>query len=369
MKQWHEELPFDFSDPCIRNHFSENSIFFDIETTGFSPSRTFVYLIGCAVRRGNRLIVDQFFAETPEEEPQIIRAFLGLLCCYDTILTFNGIGFDIPYLKGRCKALGISEHLSAFAFVDIFKAVSRLKFLLKLPNYKQKTIEEFLRIGRNDLFHGGELIDVYKGYVASPSDHALFLLKQHNYEDVIDMPKLLTVMSYQNLFDGGFTVDNIKAHQYTSCDGTKDKKELLISLKNDIPVPQKASCGYEDWYLITQGDRTQIRVGLYDGELKFFFEDYKDYCYLPGEDISVHKSVASYVDPAHRKKATAGSCYTKKHAIFLPQYEEITGPAFRQNKKDKKSYFELSDEFVSSEALLHRYASHILKVLCSRRNK
>lgn len=365
MKQWHEELPFDFSNPAIQNNFTENSIFFDIETTGFSSSYTSVYLIGCAARNGKHLIVDQFFAETPKEESQVIQAFLRLLAHYDTILTFNGIGFDIPYLKGRCKALGIAENLSSFSYIDIFKAVSRLKFLLKLPNYKQKTIESFLGIGRNDTFHGGELIDIYKEYAASPSEHALFLLKQHNYEDVTDMPLLLTVMSYQNLFDGGFMVEDIKAHQYASYDGNGDKKELLITLKNDLSVPQKASCGFEDFYLVTQDDKSQLRVGLYDGELKFFFDDYKDYCYLPGEDISVHKSVASYVDPAHRKKATAGSCYTKKHAIFLPQYEDIKGPAFRQNKKDKKSYFELTADFASSEDLLHRYAAHILKVLCS----
>ena len=35
MITWHEELTFDFSDPVSNEVFTENCIFFDIETTGF----------------------------------------------------------------------------------------------------------------------------------------------------------------------------------------------------------------------------------------------------------------------------------------------------------------------------------------------
>lgn len=63
MITWHEELTFDFSDPVSNEVFTENCIFFDIETTGFSPARTDLYLIGCATRRGSLLCIDQFFSE------------------------------------------------------------------------------------------------------------------------------------------------------------------------------------------------------------------------------------------------------------------------------------------------------------------
>ena len=54
MITWHEELTFDFSDPVSNEVFTENCIFFDIETTGFSPARTDLYLIGCATRQIGR---------------------------------------------------------------------------------------------------------------------------------------------------------------------------------------------------------------------------------------------------------------------------------------------------------------------------
>ena len=43
--------------------FDEDSIFFDIETTGFSPASSNIYLIGCLRKVGETLIIDQFFAE------------------------------------------------------------------------------------------------------------------------------------------------------------------------------------------------------------------------------------------------------------------------------------------------------------------
>lgn len=60
MKHWHEEMPFTADNSLAELIFTENSLFFDIETTGFSAARTSLYLIGCAARKENLLIVDQF---------------------------------------------------------------------------------------------------------------------------------------------------------------------------------------------------------------------------------------------------------------------------------------------------------------------
>ena len=41
-------------------------------------------------------------------------------------------------------------YVKEYHYLDIFKCVSELKFLLKLPNYKQKTIESFGRQNQKD---------------------------------------------------------------------------------------------------------------------------------------------------------------------------------------------------------------------------
>ena len=206
MITWHEELTFDFSDPVSNEVFTENCIFFDIETTGFSPARTDLYLIGCATRRGSLLCIDQFFSENAADQKNVLSAFLELLSGYDTILTFNGIGFDIPYLKAKCKTLHLSDPFDAHSYIDLYKEVSRFKFLFALTSYKQKSIELFLGIDRIDAYSGGELIEVYKEYVRHPAKDSLALLKQHNYEDVLYMPKLLPVLSYPKLWEQAFSL-------------------------------------------------------------------------------------------------------------------------------------------------------------------
>lgn len=366
MITWHEELLFDFTTPIINRYFTEDTFFFDIETTGFSPERTSLYLIGCAARREDKLILDQFFAESPEEEAAVLSAFMGQLAHYQTVITFNGLGFDVPYLKAKCSQYGLTDSFDEHSHLDLFKEVSHLKFLLKLPNYKQKTVESFLGIGREDVFHGGELISVYQEYVKNPSDEALSLLRLHNYEDVLDMPKLLSVLSYRDVLFGHFSIAHVEGNEYLTSDHTS-AKELFINLKLDDTLPNRVSCGCDDFYISAAKDSLCLRIRLFEGELRYFFPNYSDYSYLPDEDIAVHKSVSSYVDKEHRKKATADTCYIKKQAIYLPQYERVCEPAFQENRKDKKSYFELTEDFIKSEKLLREYILHIFKYLSVRR--
>lgn len=219
MKHWHEEMPFTADDSLAELIFTENSLFFDIETTGFSAARTSLYLIGAAARKENLLIVDQFFAETPADESDVLHAFLDYLQNFDTIITFNGIGFDIPYLTNKCQKYKIPEPFSAYEYVDIYKMISGFRFLFALPNLKQKTVEQFIGLEREDAYNGGELIDVYKACQKNPDKKLISLLKQHNYEDVIDMPKLLSVLSYVKLFEGAFNVTSVCANESVSYDG------------------------------------------------------------------------------------------------------------------------------------------------------
>ena len=138
-----------------------------------------------------------------------------LLDGFDTIITFNGIGVDIPYLKAKCNTYECNEHFADFTYVDIFKSISQIKHILQLPNYKQKTIEAFLGIGRDDLYSGGELIEIYHSYTKEPRPDKLEILLLHNYEDVLDMPALLPVLSYVHLFYGQYLSCSASVSEYT----------------------------------------------------------------------------------------------------------------------------------------------------------
>jgi len=338
--------------------FTEDSIFFDIETTGFSPASSTIYLIGCMYRQNQTLMIQQFFAENKDEEQEILSAFMNLLSQFNTIISFNGVGFDIPFIKAKCDSYSIHENLKDFQYIDIFKLVSSIKFLLKLPNYKQKTIEALLGIHREDPFSGGELINVYEDYVKTKASDAEKFLLLHNLEDVTGMLDLMPILTYNQVLNGSYFIKTVEIAPYTSYEGTEGQ-ELIITLQNDHPVPKRASHQFEGFYFTINKETTKVRIPIYEGELKFFYSDYKNYFYLPNEDMAIHKSVASFVDKQYRERAKACNCYTRKTGCFLPQQTAIMNPIFKSDYRDKHSFFELTDDFISSDVMLRRYVDHI----------
>lgn len=362
MKTWHEEIPCPLNEPLTAEIFTEHAVVFDIETTGFSPAHTNLYMIGCVSRKSDTLKVDQFFAEETIEEKLLLLSFINHIEPFDTVISFNGTGFDIPYLKAKCSLLGVKERLSAYTHIDLYKVVSQLKNLLKTENCKQKSIEQFLGIRRDDTQNGGDLIDVYKNYLKKPNKEALFLLKQHNYDDIVGLPSLLPILAYERILRGNYCVASIEGIE-TMSQSKEQRKELQITLTNDYPAPRRVSCGNALYYLSIYKDKTQINVKLYDGELKFFFKDYKNYYYLPKEDAAVHKSLSTYVDKKYREPAVPQNCYTKKKALFVPQYREVMKPKFVENYKDKLTYFELTEDFTESDVMLRRYVKQVFETL------
>ena len=362
MQTWHKELNFDNTDTLTNALFAEDSVFFDIETTGFSPANTTLYLIGCARRKGNLICIDQFFADTPDEERLILSAFLELLKPYRTLITFNGLGFDIHYLTAKCQTYGMPAPFLEFSNLDIFRALSKFKKIFKVPNLKQKTVEKFLGIGREDFYSGGDLINVYHQYVVTQEEEARHLLQLHNFEDVLGMIDLLPILSYPQIFQGAFTVDSIVKNLYEDYQSIT-KNECIITLKNQYPVPKRISYGFDQFYLTSYQDTTNLSIKIYSCELKYFYPNYKDYYYLPEEDTAIHKSVAFYVDKNYRTKAKAATCYSKKTGCFLPQHQVVVSPYFKLEYHDKITYFELTDEFIDNETDVKAYVMHVLSLL------
>lgn len=124
MKIFHNEEIYIKTDNFSDSIFKENTMFFDIETTGFSPVKAIVYMIGCARRIKNRIVIDQYFAESVDDEAAVIEAFAGSLSGCSTIISFNGVGFDIPFLKNKYKKYKQEDPFCNVQILDIFKELS-----------------------------------------------------------------------------------------------------------------------------------------------------------------------------------------------------------------------------------------------------
>lgn len=340
----------------------ENLLFFDIETTGFTARSSNLYLIGCAFKEGENWHIKQFFSENTSEEAEIIHAFFELTKNFSHLIHFNGNQFDLPYITQKCEQLSLPYNFDNFSGIDIYKRITPYKYFLKLPNCKQKTIERFLGIDRADMYSGGELIKIYQDYTQNPSEEALNLLVLHNLDDIKGMLQIVPILAYHDLFNEDIKAKKVQINSYSDVNGIM-QKELFMKLKVDTNLPVATSFMSNNCYFSGDGETVAIKVPLYEEELKYFYSNYKDYYYLPEEDLAIHKSVATFVDGDCREKATARNCYTRKQSVYLPEWDYVFEPFFKRDYDSKDLFFELTDELKADRSNFDAYAKHILEMM------
>ncbi len=365
----------------------EELLFFDIETTGFLARSSSLYLIGCVYCENEIWKMKQWFAQTPEEESDILTAFLEFALPYAKLIHFNGNRFDLPYLKEKSKYYGLEDILDQKESLDLYRAVAPYKNILQLENCKQKSIEAFLGLEREDTFTGGELIDVYKSYVKEQDEDTLRFLLLHNADDILGLLQITPILFYHDFFESVQSIPPVQYDEYHAKQLTKDledaaaelplrvvraglntyldfnqeqKTELVLKFQTDIPFPVTVHAHLQDADLQLFDVYGSVRVPLYEGELKYFYSNYKEYYYLPMEDQAMHKSVAKFVDKEHRVQAKAETCYTRKSGQFLPQWDAAFLPLFKEAYKGKNLYFELSGDIKTNRQVLSLYALHIV---------
>lgn len=348
-------------DSHVLQYFKDHTAFFDIETTGFSAKTCNVYLIGLVMRNGNSMEIYQYFANSSKEEAEILTTFHQTIKSVSTLICFNGVNFDVPFLKQREEKLHLSFSWENISFLDIYQESRHFLNLLGLPDKKQKTLENFLGIHREDTFAGGELISVYRQYEKQSEDSAKSLLLLHNYEDILGMTNLLPILSYCRFPQEEPVVEKACMEETLPFDADTPVKELQITLSS-LPFPRQVSLEKEGFRLVYRQSQVHLFVQALEGELYFYYDNYKDYYYLPLEDMAVHKSVASFVDKSCRKKATSDNCYVRRQGLFLPQCSNWFTPCFYPGKKEKSSYFEYREDFLADTKSLCHYVKNILSL-------
>jgi len=348
--------------PLSRIADPAHTIFLDIETTGLSPRDACIYMIGIGVIHQNDLHIKQMFADDPSEERSVIESYVSFAAGYDTIITFNGNRFDIPFLEGRASIYGIDTDFSNKTGIDIYKRLRPFRTLLSLTDMKQKTLEVFLGKSRADEMSGKELIDIYGRYTKDQDPEQLKLLLLHNHDDVLGLTQLLPLLAYPLAVNGPIKAERAVKNNYNDYEGNI-RTELIIEFTFETPVPVPVSGGFADCYLMLGGNKGKLRVAIFEGTMKFFYPDHKNYYYLPDEDRAIHKSAARYVDKGHREQARPETCYVKVRGQFLPEWEPVVSPSFRNEYREKTMYFELSDEIKNDPEVFGRYAGHLMNTI------
>jgi len=361
--EYEPEIPYELFAP------RERIVFADIETTGLKAGNAMLYLIGVTGFEEGAWHFRQFFAESKADEIQLINAFTEYLNNkrhgqdHLILVTYNGDRFDIPFLKEIERQYGRSGMFKDTVSFDLYKAVKPYKKLLGLSDLKLKTVECFCGVCRQDTYSGGELIYVYEEYLRlqhivkggcednelnnALKEKCLSCLLLHNEEDITDMLPVMKMLSYRYLFDGLY--ESVSAELISA--GNSEVVDLRFRLK--CPLPKELYMEDGDVVLSVSGKEKnlfELTIRVIEDELRLYFDDYREYYYLPAEDMAIHKSIGEFVDRKNRVKATAETCYMKEHGKFIevPSEFDADPNIFRHTRKGK-CYIRYREELLKEE--------------------
>ena len=332
----------------------------DIETTGLSPERDRVWLIGCAYHGPGGWTLTQWFDDSGQEEKEVISSFLLFISRKKTLIHYNGDRFDLPFLRRRISVCGISDPLGGFGSLDLMKELKPYKALLGLPDLRQQTVESFIGTGRTEAMSGAETAKLYKAYLAQPSEETCNALLAHNEADIRGLISLTPVLSFHDLTDAHLDVYKAQADTYADHSGAS-RQEVVLYFHSDKAVPIRINSSRDGCYLRLEGTEGLIKVPIVHEELRYFYAGYRDYYYLPEQDTALHKSIAAFVDSSHRVQATAETCYTRKYSSYLPEWDAFRTPFYKRSYRDSELFFELTDELKRDRAFFSRYAEYIYR--------
>ncbi|MFC1654500.1 ribonuclease H-like domain-containing protein [Myxococcota bacterium] len=156
-------------------HFRDNIAFLDIETTGMDAESSIVTVIGVHTPKdGTRVFIDGYNLDD----------FPGFIRGYDILVTFNGMTFDVPFLRG------------AFYDLDLPPAHIDLRWLARSVGLSGglKEVERKIGIARPEAvseISGFDAVILWKQYKRNHDEHALRRLVRYNLEDTVNLERLV----------------------------------------------------------------------------------------------------------------------------------------------------------------------------------
>ncbi|MEO6463034.1 MAG: ribonuclease H-like domain-containing protein [Candidatus Eisenbacteria bacterium] len=166
----------------------EGCVFVDLETGGFGSSP--VFLAGTMHWNGSDYVVRQYFARDYAEEAALVDELTRFLATFDTVISYNGKSYDVPFLGDRAALHHVAftrppRHLDLLHHARRrWKGVYRDCRLVTLELYVCKR-------RRSGDVPSDEVPGLYHDFVKYGGAHRLVPVFHHNLLDVITMDELL----------------------------------------------------------------------------------------------------------------------------------------------------------------------------------
>ncbi|MDO4620936.1 MAG: ribonuclease H-like domain-containing protein [Lachnospiraceae bacterium] len=287
----------------------ENSCILDIVSSGRFWRNSRLLEIRLILGRNEETVL---ISEKEEDEDRLLSETASLLSEISTVITFNGVSFDMPYLHAKYKAYGLEDPLLKTECRDLLADYRYLKAFFGLP--------------------GRHLQDYFNYYMSTLSDRSS--ADSPDFSSADDAVKTLAILSFDAL---GAFLDG----RYELEDAVCENDLLICTLRlKDFSYPGAFSVHDEIYHLRLENDLVRLGIHLNEKkQIRVYHTDLKNYAYLPQEGYAVHKSVAQYVDSSRKEKAVRANCF---HFI---------------------SY---SDNLIRNRKMLEEYLQTVLQFLKSR---
>ena len=192
--------------------------------------------------------------------------------CFILRVSRSFAGFDIPHLTKKYAAYRLPNPLEGKHFLDLLKKLRQFDALFPLSSHR---LADYM-----SLFPENEV-------QAASSDAEKELL-------------LTSLLPLEGFLAGNFTLTSART------EGDVALFELLP--KDPLPVSLRAEDG--PFVLTLEGDRACLSAELFEGRLRRYYPDYRNYEYLTREGYAVHKSVSSGVGKDRKEKAVRENCFS-----------------------------------------------------------
>ena len=198
-----EVLPFDAVASHINGTFAragalptQGMLFFDTETTGLSGGTgTRAFMVGASDFVPDGLRVRQLLITHLSAEPAMLRAFAGWLSEDTRLVSYNGRCYDAPLLATRYRLARQGTPLAGIEHLDLLFPTRR-RYRGVWENCRLATIERnALGIVREDDLPGSEAPGAWLQYLRGGDAGLLRRVLQHNFQDVVTLPRLLLHLS------------------------------------------------------------------------------------------------------------------------------------------------------------------------------
>lgn len=344
----------EFIDLDVR--LSDGTLLLNIETTGLSPRNAFIYMIGMGWKEHHSLQTRCLLADSRMEERRLMESFHDILPGFKRIVTFGGQSFSWRFMTNRWTNYGDDESdlFAGRILEDIQKDITPFKAIFDFADLKKYTVEDFVGFHRHSDISGKDLMAVFAEWERNHDEGTRSRILAHHRDDMLSLIHLCRLSAYTTFWKGNFK-------QITSWQ--LENRSCSFSLLLELPVPQPIHYETEHCTITVDNTEAILYVPVYEGQLKYFLPGpVKDYYYLPAEDQAVHRSIACYVDKAHRQRATAATCYTHMDGLFLPTGNRHIHPRFQTDFQSKEYYILYDPErWKNDPDILNEYISSCIK--------